>query len=73
MSLLLLEVNKMTLSSKARLRRRKTRLERKRHNITCCTKCKEPLTSNDLHHTMHNKCWNECHPNEHWQQRKLCL
>ena len=57
-------MNKMTLSSKAKLRRRKTRLERKKRNITHCVKCKEPLTRNDLHHTMHNKCWIECHPYE---------
>ena len=60
----------MVLSSKAKLRRRKTRQERRISKIFNCTLCGKPLGVNDLHHTMHNSCWRERHPYEAEINRK---
>ena len=54
----------MVLSQRAKVRRRKVRIERKRANIYYCKICGENLTLNDKHHTMCNPCWNEEHPFE---------
>lgn len=60
----------MTLSSKAMLRRRKTRIERKRANITHCRVCCRRMTVNDIHHNMCNACWRKAHPHEAIIQKK---
>lgn len=60
----------MVLSNKEKLRRRKTRQERKRSRIFKCRICGKTLDINDKHHTMCNKCWNIQHPFEVMINRK---